>query len=240
MIGALFLLDVFFPHSQFIEKWDFYLGAGVGLATDIIVTLWASLNEFSSSTASYRVDQVIEATQEILQTKYRSRARDRHRYSLGVVIDHLEQVFGKDDGFRKNEWPCLVHHTQDEQPLLANRDGTANDQADRWDFFDLYVRPVVDDINGFSFIGKYPIFPRIHKKTRQLKALTKLCTDLEIVVRELDAAFETKTKVRFGRVLGKVVIQPVDSSDESIGRLREAYRSLYKAWCEWLKASGTK
>lgn len=238
MIGVLVLLDVLIPQS--IEKWDFYLGAAVGLVTDILVTLWASLNEFSSSAASYRVNRVVEATQEIVQIGHRSRSRDRHRYSLGVIIDHLDQTFGKDDGFKENEWPCLVHHTQDAQPPLADRHGTANDKADRWDFFDLYVRPVINDINGFSFIGRYPIFPYFYKKIRQLKALTKLCTHLETVVRELDAAFETKTMVRFGRVSGKVVIQPVNSSDEDIGRLREAYRSLHTAWGEWLHAAGAK
>ena len=237
MIGMLTLLEVLIPQS--LEKWDFYLGAAVGLVTDILVTLWASLNEFSSSMASYRVNQVIEATQEIVQTKHRSGARDRHRYSLGVIIDCLDQTFGKGDGFKENEWPCLVHHTRDKQPLLADRDGTPNDKADRWDLFDLYIRPVIDDINAFSFIGRYPLFPRFFKRIRQLKGLTKLCTHLETVVRELDAAWAEK-KVGLERVDGKVVIQPVDWSNEDIGRLREAYRNLHRAWREWLHATNVK
>lgn len=209
---------------------EFMLGVIVGLVTDAGVSLLLSLDEFRSSSAGYRVNNTVRATKEILERKKgggsSSRLRDKYRYSLGVVIDNLGQEFA-DAPFNTDEWPCLIHQKQ-LQPL-----------GDRWKFFRDYVRPVVEDLGGLSFLGRYSLAYCFCQSVRQLDALAKLCHRLEDVVCELDAAFGANNPlVELAKVNGKTVIQPINVSSEDIGQLREAYRNLREAWSKWLRAAG--
>jgi hypothetical protein len=218
---------------------EFLIGAVVGVLTDIAVGLFFLFDEFSSSTAIHRVRKVAEATREILNSGTRCRLRDRYRYSLGVVIDRFDKTFGKAREFQDDEWPCLVHHTGGQEPQLSNRHRQTDGAIDRWDFFEQHVRPVIEDVESFSFIGRYShLAGRFCKEIHQLSALARLCNQLENVMCNLDAAFEGKSLVRLCTTNGIVVVQPIDSSNEVVERLREEYRKLHIAWRDWLHVVG--
>ena len=214
---------------------DFILGLLGGFAANVVVSMAFAVAQFRFSMAGYRVQRVAEATREICGSSNRARICNKHRYSLGIIIDRLEQTFGRNGSFKSSEWPCLVHYargTQGGMPQIADRDGTANPKADRWDLFNLYVRPVIEDIDSFSYIGRYLCFSKIF---RQLKALTKLCTCLENVVCEFDAAFGAGL-VKLVMVNSRVVIRPTSPGD--VAQLEEEYCKLYRAWRKWLCVMG--
>lgn len=231
-IVVLAIVTIIFCGSFFlgIDSWELSTGIVIGFLTSATASLLLSLDQFRASTAGYRVEKTIEATNEILKSMNRSRVRDRYRYSLGVIIDKLEKTFGTNNAFEKVEWPCLIDY---DCKLLQPIKG-----KDRWDLFNRYVRPVIEDINGSSFIDKYYLarcFPRL----RQLSALTKLCKCLENVVCELDAAFEANRLIELIQVNGDAVIRPtadsINSESKSIERLRDKYHDLHTAWHEWLR-----
>jgi len=218
----------------FSQVMEFALAALFGFLANIIVGLWFSLDQFRSSMSGYRVKKVVEATRKIInQEAGRSRERDRYRYSLGVILDELEQTFGRIGDFKDKDWPCLVDYNREKHEVSKDENG--ND-IDRWKNFERYVRPVVDDINNSSFIGTYGLIRYLSKDVRQLYALTKLCNRLENVVSELDAAFEAESLIRLDGY-NHVVLQENQLESESGKRLRKEYCDLFKAWREWLSAT---
>ena len=69
------------------------VGFILGVAGDFAISLWLSYSQFLHSTANYRLEKTVEATKEIIEPENLSRSRDRYRYSLGVIIDHLSLYF---------------------------------------------------------------------------------------------------------------------------------------------------
>jgi hypothetical protein len=225
---------------------SFLVEIAIGIVAGIIVGLLFLWYEFTFSTAVSRVRKAAEATREIRKAKHDSRGplRNRYRYSLGVIIDRLDR---KDES-GNDKWPPLVHFydkDKEKPPQLANRDGEPNLKADRWDFFELYIRPVAEDIRRFSYVSKYPLAGRLCKETRQLGALVKLCNQLENVVCELDGAFEDKLvtldRVEH-RVMDKVdhivIVRPTESAIDRVSDLRKSYEDLDTTWRAWLCAIG--
>jgi hypothetical protein len=203
---------------------DVILGVLLGLVTSAAVSLKLALDQFSFSMAGYRVKKTVKATKEIFDKpkSERSSLRDRYRYSLGVIIDDLEQTFGKDYDLGKiEEWPCLIDF-----------------DGDRWQRFNDYVRPVIEDINSSSFIGKYRLLRYFSIDVRRLNALTIFCNRLEDVVCELDAAIEAEL-VKLNDNDRIIILQSsANSAIENIQRLEEEYQHLHTAWCEWLHVAG--
>jgi hypothetical protein len=214
------------------------VGFLTGILAGFIVSLVLFLDQFSFSLAGSRVKETVKATKEITKLQDRAGARNRYRYSLGVIIDTLDQTWNSSE-FREDEWPPLVHFSP-EKLCVANEKGEPDSEADRWALFNEYVKPVIENVNSFSFLGRqYLDFARIFRKgpeIRQLTALTDFCNQLRAVVSEFDAAYGNNL-VKMVKVNNKVVIQPVsDASPQDIKPLREAYRELHRAWGEWLRA----
>ncbi|MCQ3972515.1 MAG: hypothetical protein DPW09_03600 [Anaerolineae bacterium] len=215
-------------------------GIATGIFTSFTVGLFLFFDQFSFSLAGYCVNETVAATKEIPKLKERAEARDKYRYSLGVIIDEFNKVW-RNNRFREDEWPRLVHFKfKDGQPYLANEKNEFDPNADRWAFFNEYIKPVRENINSFSFLGRqYLDVAHIFGKgseIRKLTALTELCNKLRTVVSELDAAYESNL-VKMVKVNNdEVVIQPASDEDpQAIERLRTAYRELHKAWVEWLR-----
>ena len=143
-------------------------GAIVGFVLDVVLSLILSLDQYWGYTGN-RVKKVVAATREIIEAKGRSRLRNRYRYSLGVIIDILDQIW-KGDNFKRDAWPCLVNFADDANGRLciADQEGKPDPKADRWDLFNRYVRPVIEDISNFSFIGRYGLARWFSKDIRQL------------------------------------------------------------------------
>jgi len=214
---------------------SFVIGIASGIVAGTIVGLLFLSYEVRFSTAVYRVGKVAEATRNIVNTNSRGELRNEYRFYLAVIIDRLDRTFGKVGKFERDRWPPLVHHTDEEQPQLANRHNQPDPEADRWDFFELYIRPVAEDIGRFSHVSKYPC---LWKTIQQLRALTNLCNELENVVCRLDAAFEAKGLVELKKVDDAVIVRPTPSANKRVDGLRKSYEGLHTAWREWLHAVG--
>lgn len=196
----------------------------VGFFTNAVSGLWLFYRQFESSTAGHRVDMVVKATQGVINAREKKLdmtvVRNRYRYALGVIIDELVGAFGtKEGGFEENgPWPCLVDQDWETR------------SKDRWSRFDERIRPVIVDINSYSFIGivwfrLLCVFPKI----RRLYALMELCKQLEAVVRELDASLEVDLVcISEGKII------PNTNSVQEVEPLRCEYRRLYEAWRKWL------
>jgi hypothetical protein len=226
LIIVIVLLGVFYLG---ITK-DFILGILLGLVTSATVGLKLALDQFSSSVAHYRVKKTAEATKEIFDKpkSERSSLRDRYRYSLGVIIDELEQTFGKNYDFGKvEEWPCLTDYDEKKHQF----------DGDRWNRFNKYVRPVIEDVNSSSFVGKYRLIRYFSEDLRQLNALTIFCNCLENIVSELDAAIEAKL-IELNDNNRIIPQSSTNSGTGSIQRLNKEYQHLHAAWCEWLRVAG--
>ncbi len=224
------------------------LGFILGMFGDFFVSLCLSYSQFSSSIAGHRVKSTARATDKICeaiepskdqskqgkpteQGKTTEKLRNIYRYSLGVAIDNLAGAFGTkpNDKFQENgPWPSLVEKDCFDDP-----------GKDRWDWFNQRVKPVTENIDDYSFLGKYHfLLSLFHKKElSQLDALVKLCNQLETVVCELDAILEArngKGKPLWIKLNKDERIEPTDAASDQVKQLREEYRKLHQAWQKWL------
>ena len=180
--------------------------------------------QFLRSTGKHRVELVSKATKDFFaDNRDTTMLRNKNRYSLGVIIDEMVQCFGRNDFDPEGNWP-----------VIAEDQNEKGEKIDRWGRFNEYIRPVIDDINPYSFLGGFRIF-RVFRWLNELHILTKLCNQLELVVAELDAVFEANlvTKQKTG-----ISPTPNGRDDPRITDLREAYRQLHQVWQQWLQISG--
>jgi len=189
----------------------------LGVIGSVIAALALIWIQYQQSTAGYRVAKVREATEKITTSNAdTSLLRNKYRYSLGVIIDDLHQGFK--DGFNeRGPWPVLVDNGDECEPQVDK-------SGDRWDKFNRYVRPVIEDINTYSFVGLL----QVSSSLRQLRLLTILCHKLEDGVSETDAAFGN------GLVCNKDNRTFIRKNvTENIEDLTKAYYELYLAWRNW-------
>lgn len=218
---------------------ELIIGSILGFVANLITALLVSYWQFHFSTAHDRLEKTVEATERIIKSqaenRYTGALRDEYKDSLGVIIDIPGQIWDK-DGFKENVWPCLVHFKEGKF-YIVDRDGKQGKDADRWDLFEQYIRPVIQDISSYAFLGWFGWCP-LWSKLCQLSALTKLCSQLKTVVGKFDAAYEMNL-VELAEVNNRAVIRPAtDSTDsEDVKQLRCEYRKLYNAWGGWLKAT---
>src|SRR6266571_5851113 len=119
------------------------VGFILGILGTVIISYW----QLRSSTSRYRIDTIAAATKSFMkQTDSKTNLRNRHRYSLGVILDELISSFGINKEFNPDGgWPCLVdYNCKNPASPLTDENG---EDIDRWARFDRYVRPVISDIN---------------------------------------------------------------------------------------------
>ncbi len=213
----------------------------IGVIAGFIITWYFFYKQFRKSTGGIRIKKVVDATKEypinetdkaIKKTKVQM-FRDRYRYSLGVIIDDMIQVYEYNS-----------ENTQDKRhPLFPNltKDLEKNSYPDRWQKFDDFVRPVINDINPYSFLGWLNIFQI--KNIRQLKSISKLCISLEEVFSELDACkeYEISKEIADNHILDtksgtglKIKLENVKDEDKmNYDKLTEAFQNLEKSWEHW-------
>ncbi|MCK5268536.1 MAG: hypothetical protein KAR07_10220 [Spirochaetes bacterium] len=204
----------------------------IGLFVALFVGTGLIYWQFFESIAGYRLKKIEDATIKIIdkkmsKKKYVGMLRNRYRYSLGVIIDILTNTYGsKNLPKQKEKYPFLIDKDE-------NRDG--------WALFDRYIRPVMDDINAYAFIGWFACLPRMKK----LKKLIKLCEQLENVTAELDyiqllEKSESITILKLEPTGG--VLEIIEHKDKSISdqikTLKDVYKNLEQSWRKWLKVMG--
>lgn len=209
-----------------------YLVVGLigGFAMSLVASYWIIYEQFEHGVGGYRMSVVAEATHKFHEefkkpagTRITSPIRDKYRYGLGVIIDDLEAMdeHGYKD-FGKKVCPCLAEN------------------GDRWGRFNDYVRPVVDDINAYSFLRK---FSSTAAPLLQLGALMDLCIQIEVVVMHLDAAFDEAPPIAAWKEVpeqgsGEHIVIVGDTTDSRVVVLNEEFVKLKGAWGAWKKSIG--
>lgn len=218
----------------FLLKWFYHfisipiISVFLGTIGGLLVSLFVFYLQYKKSTASFRLKKVIDATKEAVQNDknnlYMGYMRNRARYSLGVIIDSLIKSYKTNDNNRiPNHYPNLIFITG----------------KDRWDAFNFYVRPVIQDINPYSFLGWIPF----NKEMKQLQLLVTLCNAIENVVSELDVVslIEKNEEVKIipEIVPGLMILKDGNEKYiDDIELLEKKYEELKNEWYKWLKIIG--
>ncbi|MCC6613690.1 MAG: hypothetical protein IT320_09450 [Anaerolineae bacterium] len=209
------------------------IGFVLGILASIAAGVRLSFLQFKSSIAGYRVQMVTDATLRIhdatIEDSYVGTLLDRYRFSLGVILEELEQKFGRSDFNNDGGWPLLIDYDESET------------KKDRWWRFIHFVRPVIDDINVYAFVAGFPRQPLLHfffgwlydrAILLRLGKLTELCHQLETVVGELDAAFEANQDLAY--VKDRAIFPNAHGAPEKITALTDEFKKLHGLWLEWL------
>jgi hypothetical protein len=154
---------------------------------------------------------------------------------LSVLIDELEALYGVNEPLQvpQNCWPLII-------PSQAFTDST----YDRWDIFNRYVRPVIDDLNPLVFMTvfwwrRFPVIGRL-SGLDELELLAKLCQKIEIATALLDAALENPVQARSTKrvtPLGHERMLIVPTADADTTRVEEISRAIHElhiAWNRWV------
>ncbi|PCJ23403.1 MAG: hypothetical protein COA97_11750 [Flavobacteriales bacterium] len=198
---------------------SFIIGFVASLSVAMTIIYW----QFKHSMAGYRLRKIEEATHKIAEKKklntYTGMERNRYRYSLGVILDRLIGSYGTND----------IPKLENLHPAMLAQDG------DGWGTFNLYVRPVINDINAFSFISWLSFLPMLKK----LGLIFKLCEQLENVTAEMDAIrlLQRTKKIKILEFVGEnISITNSNDSDvqEQINQLLAELENLERCWKKWL------
>lgn len=203
---------------------SFILGFIASFTGGVLLIYW----QFSKSMAGYRLVKVEEATKSITNeyksaNSYTGTIKNKYRYSLGVLIDLLTKTFGAKG----------IPKSNDQYISMLKEEG------DGWEFFNFYVRPVINDINQFSFIGWLIILPKMKK----LKYLLNLCKQLENVTAELDSIrlYARNNNLKILSIQENYILKINSQNDASanakIEVLKNEYNKLEKYWNYWLKVT---
>jgi hypothetical protein len=212
----------------------------IGAIIGLISTYWFFYSQFSKGNGGRRMMTINEATHKF-NTEFKKRKeeqnigalRNEYRYGLAVIIDELEQLDNR--GFKPDgTLPTLIDCGIDENGV--------DQGADRWDRFNLYIRPVVDDINAYALLRT--LSSRVFQPIRQLARLVDLCNQLEIVVMHLDAVFAEKSEIvewqKFGGKAGYQLVLKDGLNDDRTKLLTDELKNLSVCWKAWKDAIGIK
>lgn len=212
----------------------------LGAIIALFSTYWFFYSQFIKGNGGRRMMTIKEATDKF-NTEFKKRKeeqnigaiRNEYRYGLAVIIDELEQI--DLNGFKPDGIiPTLIVCGIDENGV--------DHGADRWDRFNLYVRPVIEDINAYALLRTLSshIFPTV----RQLAKLVDLCNQLEIVVMHLDAAFAEKPEIiewrKFEGKAGYQLVLKADLNDDRTKLLTNELKKLSDCWQAWKESIGIK
>lgn len=188
-----------------------------------IYAIKISIAQFESSTAGYRLQQVVEATQRLIELRrqspdsYAGSLRNQYRYSLGVILDKLTQEFMEERFDENAPLPALI-----------------NAEGDRWKRFNDHVRPVIVDINVYTFLSRSLFAKRFNSKSMgRLETLTKLCTQMETIVSLLDYAMEGKQPIL--RFENRKLSFTGQGDEKARERIIEEYKKLHGIWQCWCR-----
>lgn len=200
-----------------------FVGAALGFTTNLITSYMFLWYQFEG-TGQHRVKIVAEATRAFRASEPEtSILSNKYRYGLGKIIDELRSL--DPDGFKKE-------YKDREKVCPSLNEGN---EKDRWDSFNRYVRPVLDDVNAYEMLRSSATF---NPTIRQLSTLIDLCNQIEVVVMNLDALGD-KTDILDWQSIDKPEIKHLilKRPDDPIAKdLRDSLRELYTKWSAWEEA----
>lgn len=208
--------------------YNFITNPIIGYCIGFLVSVYLVYLQFEKSTAAFRLYNVILATKEIIEKlqdendSYTGTLQNKYRYSLGVIIDWCASTFGTGK----------IEKVEGHYPPVVDIN------ADRWEKFNLYVRPVIEDFNSFSFLG----WLLWGKKMRQLRTLVTFCNSIESVVAELDLIVQidknNNTQIVKAQDPGLVIDVSNTKYKREIEKLLSKYGQMEIAWKRWIKLIG--
>lgn len=206
-------------------------GYVIGFFSAIGLVYW----QFSKSNANERIKKIDRAIRDIVEEKKKLKngkvddrtiamLRNSNRFSLGVTLDRLTSAFDSNGvAIRDGSYPNFI-----------------DDIGDRWSYYIHHVKPVVDDLNQFAFLGWLPI-----KKMRKLNLLIKLCYRLQSIVEIHDAVMdkmELKERIQFEEPHKEYfrILRGNSESMDWLQKLENNYIELTKDWKDLLALMGVE
>lgn len=204
----------------------------IGILGSFIVAWVFFYMQYNKSTAAYRIRQIEEATKKIIDAKKKNREnreiamlRNNYRFSLGVALDRITKTYSNSSSPLEYPYPNFIDYNEDEK---GNR-------SDGWGFFLGRIKPVIDDINQYSFIGWMP-FPQ----RKKLKIIVNICYQLQKIVETHDAIMDNSaTKELIVFELTDREFFKINNSDDLFvqewkTKLETEYNLLETYWREWI------
>lgn len=199
-------------------------GYAIGFGVSVYLLYW----QFKRSTGGNRITNVANATREIINKlqntsdSYTGYLQNKFRFSLGVPIDWCGKTFGAPPNL-----PTKPNH----YPPVVDLGG-----VDRWKKFRDNIRPVIEDVNPYSFLGWIPF----NRRLKRLRKLVILCNAFEDVVMELDAVIQIQENNNIVIVKAEdpgfvIETQAHPAHKIAIEALLNKYAKLEVAWQCWLK-----
>lgn len=231
------------------------IGFVLGILASTIASFILAYVQFKNSIAIERLNQVINATHEIISYHYsqvrnpqptfianfkKQMLRNKYRYSLGVLIDRIVMAYGDNNLLTKSDKKYPNFLCMDKKPDSVKHE-------DRWKDFMHYVKPVIDEVNSFTFLGNL-LFLKKKKTLRQLQCLNSLGMQIEIITGISDSCL--------AQMKGNHIRPALHAEDDSIEflditieeqenenilkNLREQYSKLESIWNQWLELTKKK
>lgn len=205
----------------------------IGVLGSFIVAWVFFYMQYNKSTAAYRIRQIEEATKKIINAKKKNgenreiaMLRNHYRYSLGVVLDRITKTYLNSSSSLEYPYPNFIDYDED---------GKGNRSCDGWRFFIERIKPVIDDINQYSFIGWMP--SPYHKR---LKIIVNICYQLQKIVETHDAIMDNSATIKLiAFELPYREFFRINNSDDLFvqkwkTKLETEYNLLESYWREWV------
>lgn len=198
-----------------------------GVLASGIVAYVLLFTQYKKSISKHRLDKISQATRKIIELatkgEYAGYLRNRYRYSLGVILDMCAASYGiKPDQKKENLYPGLIPGPDEKGNI-----------KDGWHIFNLYIRPVIEDINQFSHLVLIKIFC-----LRKLAILQELLIILENIVEDLDALrlYEINNNIQIIEYEGNHIrLNETSREVPELNILTGHYDDLEKVWYKWVK-----
>lgn len=184
------------------------------VTTFFIGRLYLNL-QYLQSNAGHRQKRIIEATKSI----FKINLNDKERYQISAAYHtSLGPVLYKLITFKSNNGAYI----------LPSLNGI---EKEGWKFYDLYVRPVSNDLNNNAFIGWLPYFRNVER----LKILWKFCKKIEDIVTMVEV-LKINNKIAVKEDF--ITILSEYKKDADVEKLISTYQDLFhlvNKWCKIIK-----
>jgi len=189
----------------------------IGFVLAVLLTHW----QFSKSSAGRRINKILKAVADFRNAKVdfndngsKAILRNSNRFSLGVTIDRLNNVYdAKGENIRNNYLPNFIDYETD------------TSSKDRWGFFNTRIKPVIDELSQYSFLGWFWF-----GKLKKLKAILNLCYRIQSIVEIHDAIMgsDLKKAIEFDQPYREYF--KINESKDWLEKLEIEYKELASEW----------
>lgn len=218
-------------------------GYVIGFLSAIGLIYW----QFCKSIANRRLMKIQDALGRIIKERNDGKngkeddrtiamLRNKYRFSLGVTIDRMTNTYDANGNRILNDFlPNFINY-KPEKSTNKKEETILKETGDRWNYYKDRIRPVIDDLTQFAFLGWIP-----SRKMKMLKLVVSFCYSVQSIVELHDAVMdkeEAKAGIVFdepNRSYFKIVKQEDQVANDWLTELENEYNKLAITWRDIIK-----